>query len=62
MELQNDFGMVDRLMKKLIFNMFALQRDLTKKNAEIESLIAEVQTQAITDMLTGIYNPGDFLR
>lgn len=54
--------MVDRLMKKLIFNMFALQRDLTKKNAEIESLIAEVQTQAITDMLTGIYNPGDFLR
>ena len=60
MEMQNDFGMVDGLMKNLIFNMFALQRDLTRKNAELEILIAEVKTQAITDMLTGLYNRRGF--
>ena len=56
MELLNDFGLVDGLMKNLIFNMVTEQHELAKKNAELERLIAEVQTQAITDMLTGLYN------
>jgi len=48
--------MVDGLLKNLIFNMVTEQRALAKKNAELERLITEVQTQAITDMLTGLFN------
>jgi len=50
------FDEISRLNNELI----TLQRDLAKKNAELERLYAEVQNLAITDPLTGLYNRRGF--
>ena len=52
----DSFNEISRLNNELI----NLQRDLAKKNAELELLYAEVQQQAITDSLTGLYNRRGF--
>jgi diguanylate cyclase (GGDEF)-like protein len=52
-------GLYDQISR---FNneLVTLQRDLAKKNAELERLYAEVQRLAITDVLTGVYNRRGF--
>jgi diguanylate cyclase (GGDEF)-like protein len=40
--------------------MVTLQRELAKKNIELQRLYQEVQTQAITDSLTGLFNRRGF--
>lgn len=47
---------ISRLNNELV----TLQRDLAKKNAELERLYAEVQNLSITDPLTGLYNRRGF--
>ncbi|MFO7916664.1 MAG: GGDEF domain-containing protein [Anaerolineae bacterium] len=49
---------ISRLNNELV----TLQRDLAKKNAELERLYAEVQNLSITDPLTGLYNRRGFFK
>jgi diguanylate cyclase (GGDEF)-like protein len=41
--------------------LVTLQRELAKRNVELERLYQEMQTQAITDSLTGLFNRRGFL-
>lgn len=50
------FDDISQLNNELV----TLQRDLAKKNAELEILYAEVQKQAITDPLTNVFNRRGF--
>ncbi len=43
-------------LSRLNNDLVTLQRDLAKKNAELERLYAEMQRLSITDPLTGLYN------
>lgn len=46
------FDEISRLNNELV----TVQRELAKKNAELEQLYCEARTLAITDALTGVYN------
>jgi diguanylate cyclase (GGDEF)-like protein len=52
-------GLYDEF-SRLNNELVTLQRDLAKKNAELERLYGEVQRLAITDTLTGLYNRRGF--
>lgn len=49
---------ISRLNNELV----TLQRDLAKKNAELERLYARVQKLSVTDPLTGLYNRRGFFK
>ncbi|NTU74612.1 MAG: GGDEF domain-containing protein [Anaerolineaceae bacterium] len=58
---QNDAdGVLYDEISRLNNELITLQRDLAKKNAELERLYIEVQKQSITDQLTGVYNRRGF--
>ena len=55
----HDYEHYDKI-SKLNNELMTLQRELAKKNAELEQLYADARQKALIDSLTGIYNRGGF--
>jgi len=59
-QIGEDSGLFDEI-SRLNNDLIALQRNLAKKNAELDRMYTEVKIQATTDQLTGVFNRRGFL-